>query len=262
VTGAVRDAVAEVALRRIVVGPLQTNCWVVHASGSRQALLVDPGDEPERILDAVADLQVTGIVLSHAHFDHVLAVPDVAAALGAPVLAHADDAPVWPHELATLDRNGHFDAGTATADLLAAGHSLRPDPRRTLWDGRIDRYVDDGEVLAVGPLRVRVHHTPGHTPGGLSLAVSGGTGQPRHVLTGDTLFPGGPGLTGWPLSDFPTILTSVRRLLDLPADTVVHPGHGPDTTVAAERPALTTCASAPPSPRARAAGPLEGVHLV
>jgi hydroxyacylglutathione hydrolase len=228
----------EVVLRRVVVGPIETNCWAVHARGSSQALLVDPGDDPDRILDAVADLQVVAVVLTHAHFDHVLAVPDVAAALDVPVLAHAEDAPVWPHEVTTLGREGHFDAGTATADLLAAGHPLRPDPRRSPWDGHVDRFVGDGDVLPVGPLRVQVWHTPGHTPGGLALVVLGAAGRPGHVITGDTLFPGGPGLTGWPLSDFPTILTSVRRLLDLPADTVVHPGHGPDTTVGTERPAL------------------------
>ncbi len=233
---------SDVVVRRIVVGPLETNCWVVHAGGSTQALLVDPGDEPDRILDAVADLHITAIVLSHAHFDHVLAVPEVAQALGVPVLAHPDDAPVWPHELDVLDRNGHFDAGTATADLLAAGHPLRPGARRALWNGHLDRYVGEGDVLPVGPLRVRVLHTPGHTPGGISLVLSGGAG-PAQVLTGDTLFPGGPGLTGWPLSDFPTIMGSVRRLLDLPGDTVVHPGHGEDTTVATERPALASWAA-------------------
>jgi glyoxylase-like metal-dependent hydrolase (beta-lactamase superfamily II) len=238
----VTSAGSDVVVRRVVVGPLAANCWVVHAADSAQALLVDPGDEPDRILAAVADLEVTAIVLSHAHFDHVLAVPEVAQALGAPVLAHPDDAPLWPHELDVLDRNGHFDAGTATADLLARGHRLRPDPRRALWDGRVDRHVGDREVLAVGPLRVQVLHTPGHTPGGISLVLAGGAG-PGHVLTGDTLFPGGPGLTGWPLSDFPTIMSSVRRLLDLPADTLVHPGHGPDTTVGAERPALDTWAA-------------------
>ena len=110
----------DVVLRRIVVGPLDTNCWAVHATGCPEALLVDPGDEPGRILDAVADLHVTGILLTHAHFDHVLAVREVAEALGAPVLAHAGDAPVWPHELATLARDAHFDAGTATPDVLAA----------------------------------------------------------------------------------------------------------------------------------------------
>jgi hydroxyacylglutathione hydrolase len=241
--GTEHDRGPEVVLRRVVVGPLQTNCWVVHARGHRQALLVDPGDEPDRVLAAVADLDVTAIVLSHAHFDHVLAVPAVAAALHAPVLAHADDAPVWPHELATLARAGHFDAGTATSGLLAAGHPLRPDPSHPGWDGHVDRHLRDGDILRAGPLSVHVLHTAGHTPGGLSLFLPGGVGHPGHVLTGDTLFPGGPGLTGWPLSDFPTILASVRRLLDLPARTVVHPGHGPDTTVGTERPALPSWAA-------------------
>ena len=241
--GTGHDGGPEVVLRRVVVGPVQTNCWVVHAQGHREALLVDPGDEPDRVLTAVADLDVTAIVLSHAHFDHVLAVAAVAAAVHAPVLAHAADAPVWPHELATLERTGHFDAGTATDGLLAAGHPLRPDPSCPRWDGRIDRYLRDGDVLRVGPLTARVLHTAGHTPGGLSLFLGGGVGDPGHVLTGDTLFPGGPGLTGWPLSDFPTILASARRLLDLPACTVVHPGHGPDTTIGTERPAFPSWAA-------------------
>jgi hydroxyacylglutathione hydrolase len=218
-----------VRLRRIVVGPLATNCWVLHAAGDRRALVVDPGDEPDRVRAAAAGLDVVAVVLTHAHWDHVLGA-GAAAALGAPVLAHADDAPVWPHELATLDRLGHWDAGTATADLLAAGHPLRPEGR--LWDGRIDAPLVDGQVLTVGPLAIEVLHTPGHTPGGVSLHVEG------HLLTGDTLFPGGPGLTGWPLSHFPTIMRSVRRLAALPAATAVHPGHGPSTTVGAERPHL------------------------
>lgn len=219
-------------LRRIVVGPLDTNCWAVHAAGSPAALLVDPGDEPGRILEAVADLQIAAVVLTHAHFDHVLGLPEVAGTTGAPVLAHPADAPVWPHELGTLEQTGHFDAGTATEQLLGADSALQPPHDKALWNGQPDRHLHDGEVLHAGPLAVRVLHTPGHTPGGVSLAL------PGHLLTGDTLFPGGPGLTGWPLSDFPTILRSVRRLLDLPADMTVHPGHGPDTTVAAERPAL------------------------
>ncbi len=231
--GSGRDVVDEVrgvVLRRIVVGPLATNCWAVHAVGSRQALLFDPGAEPGRILAAVADLTVTGIVLTHAHFDHVLALPHVADALGAPVLASPADAPVWPHERATLAAAGHWDAGTATAALTAAGHRLRPEPGERLWDGHIDGALFDGQVLHAGPLPVSVLHTPGHTPGGISLAL------PGHLLTGDTLFPGGPGLTGWPLSDFPTVMRSVRRLLTAPPDTALHPGHGPDSTVGAERP--------------------------
>ena len=221
-----------VVLRRIVVGVLQTNCWILHADGDRRALVVDPGDEPDRILTGTAGLDVVGVLLTHAHFDHVLAVPELVEALRVPVLAHPADAPVWPHELATAQHTGYWNAGTATADLLARDPALLAlQPGSPQWDG-LSTPVLDGEVLRVGSLAVQALHTPGHTPGGLTLSVDG------HLLTGDTLFPGGPGLTGPPLSDFASIIQSVRQLLALPDKTRIHPGHGPDTTVAAQRPHL------------------------
>ncbi|MFI6789464.1 MBL fold metallo-hydrolase [Nonomuraea sp. NPDC050383] len=223
---------ARAVLRRVVVGVLGTNCWILHAHGDRRALIVDPGDEPGSVLDAVAGLDVVAVLLTHAHFDHVLAVPEVVEELGVPVLAHPADRPVWPHEIATARRTGHWDAGTATADLLArdpARLAFSTDVR--LWDG-VSVPILDGQILHVGPLAVHALHTPGHTPGGLTVAVDG------HLLTGDTLFPGGPGLTGPPLSDFPVIIRSVRRLLAYPGATGIHPGHGRSTTVAAELPHL------------------------
>ena len=223
---------ARAVLRRVVVGVLGTNCWVLHAAGDRRALIVDPGDEPERILAAAAGLEVVAVLLTHAHFDHVLAVPQVASALGVPVLAHPADAPVWPHELAAAGQAGHWNAGTATDGLLAQTQgSLAFPPSGPLWDG-VTEPASDGQVLPLGPLAVRVLHTPGHTPGGLTLSVDG------HLLTGDTLFPGGPGLTGPPLSDFTDIVESVRGLLGFPGPTRIHPGHGRSTTVEAERPHL------------------------
>ena len=123
--------VVDLALHRVVVGPLATNCWLAHAAGDRSALLVDPGDEAELILGTIQHLHldIVAVVLTHTHFDHVLAVPAVAAALGAPVLAHPADKPVWPGELQHLRRHGHWDAGTATADLLAADPAaLTPPP--------------------------------------------------------------------------------------------------------------------------------------
>lgn len=226
-----------VVLHRVVVGPLATNCWLVHAAGDRSALLVDPGDEPRRILDAVAHLSarrvdVVAVVLTHAHFDHVLAVPALVDALGVPVLAHPADAPVWPDELDHLRRHGHWDAGTATADLLGDdAAALTPPHGWRAWDGATEP-VTDGHQIRLGPLTATLLHTPGHTPGGLTVAIG------SHLLTGDTLFPGGPGLTGerWPTSDFDTIMRSVEHLMTWPDDTTVHPGHGPDTTIGAERP--------------------------
>jgi hydroxyacylglutathione hydrolase len=227
------DARTGLAFRRVVVGPLQTNCWLLRDVASSAAVVIDPGDEPDRVLATLEGLEPVAVVLTHTHWDHVLGLPTFARALGVPVLAHRDDAAVWPRELEYLASHGHWDAGTATAELLAAGQALRPLPSQELWNGVPDRLLADGDRLRFGAQCLRVIHTPGHTPGGLSLLVAG------HLFTGDTLFPGGPGLTGWPLSDFPTIVQSIRaRLFTLPDRTIVHPGHGPDTTVGAERPHL------------------------
>ncbi|MFC4942143.1 MBL fold metallo-hydrolase [Pseudonocardia sp. GCM10023141] len=218
-------------LERVVVGVLDTNCWILRAENDQRALVVDPGDDPAAIMAAARGLDVEAILLTHAHFDHVLAAPALSAAWQVPVLAHPADAPVWPDELDVVRRTGYWDAGTATAELLARDPDRLLPPPGPPWDGRTTP-VADGEVLPIGSLAVQVLHTPGHSPGGVSLVVDG------HVLTGDTLFPGGPGLTGTRLSDFPTIIRSVRTLLDLPPSTIVHPGHGADTTVGAERPHL------------------------
>jgi hydroxyacylglutathione hydrolase len=217
-------------LRRVVTGPLQTNSWIIH--DQRSAFLVDPGAEPARLISALEGIELLGIVLTHAHWDHVLALPELAKTLRAPVLAHPAEVEVWKHEMRHLEEVGHWDAGTATADLLPTG-TLRPATDEHLWDGVIDRQLNDGDVLQLNDLQLRVLHTPGHTPGGITLEM------PGHLLTGDTLFPGGPGLTGWPMSDFPTILRSVEGLLRThTSDTMIHPGHGPSTTVGAEAPEL------------------------
>jgi glyoxylase-like metal-dependent hydrolase (beta-lactamase superfamily II) len=227
------DEAAGVLLRRIVVGPLATNCYVVTSLASRQTLLVDPGADAQTLLDVVRDLDVRMIVLTHTHFDHVEAVAEVADDLGLPIAAHPDDAPVWPRELEHLRQHGHFDAGTATADLLASGCPLCPEPGRMAWDGRVDLLLRDHSTITLDGLDCHVLHTPGHTPGGICIRLKG------HLLTGDTVFPGGPGLTGWPLSDFSTIIASIReKLFVLPAATLVHPGHGHSTTIGTEQPCL------------------------
>jgi len=220
--------------RRVVVGALDTNCWILFSPDSRQAIIIDPGDEPGRIVDACDDLTPIAVALSHQHWDHVLALPDVADAFGLEVYAHPEDATVWPYELGYLAKHGHFDAGTATRDLLECGCHIGAPIGRAMWEGDT-RAMAAGSTITAGGLAIGVLHTPGHTPGSVSFTTGG------HVFTGDTLFPGGPGLTGWPLSDFGTIIESIRaRLLTLPSRTAVHPGHGDSTTIGAERPQLAT----------------------
>jgi glyoxylase-like metal-dependent hydrolase (beta-lactamase superfamily II) len=179
---------------------VENNVWVA-GDGTECVVLDVPHDVPA-ILDLVGSRQVRAIIATHGHDDHVRAAPALAAATGAPVLLHPADLPVW--------RLTH----------------PRTDPGGELADG---------QDIIVGGTTLRVLHTPGHTPGSCCL-YGAGLGA---VFTGDTLFAGGPGATGRSFSDFGTIIASIReKLLPLPEDTVVHPGHGPDTTIGAEAPDL------------------------
>ena len=160
-----------------------------------EVIVIDAAHDARAIAAAVGGRPVKAIVCTHAHNDHVNVALELAAELDAPVLLHPDDRMLWD-----------------------AVHDRAPDGDLT-----------DGEVLTVAGATLTVVHTPGHSPGGVCLVGDG------VVFSGDTLFHGGPGATGRSYSDFPTILESIRtKLLSLPEDTVVHTGHGDDTTIGAE----------------------------
>jgi glyoxylase-like metal-dependent hydrolase (beta-lactamase superfamily II) len=179
---------------------VDNNVWVV--GDDEECVVVDAPHDVEAIVAAVAGRRLVAVVATHAHDDHVREAPAVAARLGAPVLLHPADRPVW--ELTHA-------ASTPTTDLA------------------------DGQVLTVAGTDLHVLHTPGHTPGSVCLHVP----ELGVVLTGDTLFRGGPGATGRSFSDFPTIVESIRtRLLPLPPDTRVLTGHGDATTIGDEAPHL------------------------
>jgi len=179
---------------------VDNNVWLV--GDDREVVVVDPAHDAEAVLAEVGDRRVTAILCTHAHDDHVRAAPELAARTGAPVLLHPDDDVLW--KLAHPDR-------------------------------RPDRPLDHGQTLDVGGHRIEVLHTPGHAPGAVCFHLP----EAGVVLSGDTLFQGGPGATGRSYSDFPTIVESIRdRLLSLPEDTVVHTGHGADTRIGAEAPSL------------------------
>ena len=179
---------------------VENNIWLI--GDDHEVLVVDAAHDAAPIVAAIGDRSVRAILCTHGHNDHINAADALSRATGgASVLLHPDDEMLW--------------------DVVYP-------------DRKPDGAVRDGDELEVAGVRLRVVHTPGHSPGGVCLL-----GPDGHVFGGDTLFNGGPGATGRSYSDFPTIIESIRdRLLVLPGDTVVHTGHGESTTIGAEVPHL------------------------
>jgi len=203
-----------VFVQRLILGALDTNCWVVADDRGGPAVVIDPADDANAILAAVGEREVSAVVLTHKHFDHIGAVREIVARTGAPLLVHKEDAADLSSPAGT---GGAMFGFTATA----------PVP---------DRLLSDGEVLTAGDLRLTVLHTPGHTPGGICLFAEDPTGGPAQLFAGDTLFAGSVGRTDFPGGDARALSHSIAtKLVALPADTIVHPGHGPDTTIGRER---------------------------
>ncbi|MEP6767980.1 MAG: MBL fold metallo-hydrolase [Acidobacteriota bacterium] len=199
--------------RTIPVGPLQCNCTILFDPAAREAVVIDPGDEPDRIVAEIEreQLRVTALLHTHAHFDHIGGSAGVAAATGAPIRLHPDDAPL-------------YDALPEQAALfgLAAGS---PAPRGAP--------LADSEVIRFGDFSVTAIHTPGHTPGSTCFLSNGSA---PILFSGDTLFRRSIGRTDLWGGDTALILQSIReRLFSLPAATPVVCGHGPDTTIGDEK---------------------------
>lgn len=190
-------------ITRVVVGSLQTNCYIV-ASQKDRAFIIDPGDEASKIRDALKKNNLTPvfIVNTHGHIDHIKAN----AALGLPVASHEDE------------------------------RQMVTDPKKndmTVFFGGFDpvvpeRPLKDGDIIELDELRFQVIHTPGHTPGGICLLGHGA------VFTGDTLFKDGIGRTDFPGASDEAMQESLRKLSELDGSLVVYPGHGPQTTIAHE----------------------------
>lgn len=200
---------------RVEVGPLQANCWLVRGEdGADPWVVIDPGEDAQLILEALEGGHVSAIVLTHAHFDHVGAVADVVAATGAPVYIHEADA----------QRLTSAEPGGTGGALFGFDHVSPP----------ADHVLADGDVIDAGSLHLKVLHTPGHTAGGISLLASDGAG-PGHLFSGDTVFSGSVGRTDFPAGDARALAHSIAaKIATLPFETVVHPGHGPDTTIGRE----------------------------
>jgi len=197
-------------VHQLSVGPLQVNCFVVACQRTREAMVIDPGDDGPRILQLAESngYQVKKIVNTHGHFDHIGANQPVKEATGAVLMMHEADLPLLQNA-----RN-HAQAYGLTV-------SPSPDP---------DKFLNEGDVFSVGEQSFSIFHVPGHSPGSICLLSDG------HLFVGDVLFAGSVGRTDLPGGDFDALIEGVReKLFRLPAETIVHPGHGPDTTIGREK---------------------------
>jgi glyoxylase-like metal-dependent hydrolase (beta-lactamase superfamily II) len=195
----------------LTVGAIEENCFLLRRAGSDRVLVVDPGEEEARILAAAGEMgEVEAILLTHCHFDHIGAVAPVAAATGAPVYCPKIEVPLL-------------------ADIMAF----------VPWDGfgpyesyEADETIEGGETLELAGLALDVIFTPGHSPGHVTYSVR----DEDAIFSGDVLFQGSVGRVDLPGGDGPTLMESIRSLLDShPDETVVHPGHMGITTLGVER---------------------------
>jgi glyoxylase-like metal-dependent hydrolase (beta-lactamase superfamily II) len=199
-------------VRMFTVGPVQENCYLFRREGSDRALIVDPGDEPDRLLRAIDELGVTldGILLTHTHFDHVGAVAPVAEATGAEVWVPEIEKPVLADIMSFVPWPGF-----GPYESYDAEHTLK-----------------GGEKLELAGFEIDVMFTPGHSPGHVTFSIP----DQEVIFSGDVLFQGSVGRTDLPGGDWTTLLESIRSLVDnLSEDTTVHPGHMGLTTLGAER---------------------------
>jgi hydroxyacylglutathione hydrolase len=212
------------------VGMLQCNCHIVGDPRTREAIVIDPGDDAPRILEVIErhHLKVTAIVVTHTHIDHVIGLRSVQQATGAPVYIHADDLALY-----------------RMLEVQAAWLGWK-----TPEEVQIDQLVREGDVIRWGSYKAQILHTPGHTPGSICLfmpsdmpataadaalakSAKSGTGQ---LFAGDTLFAGSIGRTDLWGGSFEGIIGSLKgKLLELPDSTIVYPGHGESTTIGKER---------------------------
>ena len=200
-------------LRQIVVGMFASNCFIVGSDATREGMIIDPGADSKAILEAVRDagLSIGLIVATHNHPDHIGALAQVKEKLGAEYAIHEADSNSGMPSM----------VGRVVGAVMSGSLKSTPSP---------DRLLNDGDVIEVGDLKFTVVHTPGHTRGGISLLGDG------VVFSGDTLFNLGIGRTDMPGGDYGTLIDSIAsRLMALPDDTVVYPGHGPRTTIGVER---------------------------
>ncbi len=208
--GSMDDEKSAMVLEKWVVGPLQTNCYFIGSRDHREGIIIDPGNDAEAVLAYLEEKKyaLAYILLTHAHFDHVGAAAALHRVTGAPIVAHRHERLI------------------ARSIPIQAAFFGFPRPQAF----KINRWLEDGEQLQIGPLKGQIIHTPGHTPGGICFLING------FLFSGDTLFYEAIGRTDLPRGSHCKLLESIRtRLWPLPNVTQVLPGHGPATTIGHEK---------------------------
>lgn len=197
-------------IKELVVGPLMANCFIFGCAETKEAVVIDPGGDADRILLSLADseLKVKYIINTHGHFDHVSANGKMKDATGADILIHPLDAPML---------------GMLSSNAAIFGVSVENSPP-------CDQTIEEDDTVSFGKITLKVIHTPGHTPGGISLYTDG------IVFVGDTLFAGSIGRTDFPGGDFNTLISSIKtKLFKMDDDVRVFSGHGPETSIGSEK---------------------------
>ena len=201
-------------LKKFAVGALDTNCYFLIDEPTKQAVVVDPGDNAELILKKLKSLGLTCavILLTHGHYDHTMALTDVRAQTGAPVYIHAADADMLN------------DPSLSQAKFLGgSGEPVRPP----------EHLVADGDKITLGETVIEVMHTPGHTPGSVCYFIR--DDRDNYLISGDTLFRGGIGRHDLAGGNYKALMASLRKIASLPEEWLVYPGHGASTTLSSER---------------------------
>jgi len=197
-------------IKKLEVGPIMANCFILGCDSTKEAVVIDPGDDADRILMELAksELKVKYLINTHGHFDHVGANKKMKEVTGAQLAIHPDDEPMLNELSHSASMFGLSADNSPPADIL----------------------LKDGDEISFGDITLKVIHTPGHSKGGVCLYTKG------HLFSGDTLFAGSIGRTDLPGGDYDTLISSIKqKLLAFDDDTIVYTGHGPETNIGNEK---------------------------